>query len=39
MIPTSSGNRSKPPIFQLHKALHGIFQKQIENPKGKLRIY
>ena len=26
------------PIFQLYKALHGIFQKHIENPKGKPKI-
>ena len=27
------------PIFQLFKALHGIFQKHTENPKGKPKIY
>ena len=26
------------PIFQLYKALHGIFQKHTENPKGNLRL-
>ena len=27
------------PIFQLYKALHGIFQKHIENPNGKHKIH
>jgi len=27
------------PIFQLYEVLHGIFQKHIENPKGKHKIY
>ena len=27
------------PIFQLYKALHGLFQKHTENLKGKLKIH
>ena len=26
-------------IFQLYKALHGVFQKHIENLKGKPKIH
>ena len=39
MNPTSSGSRSKPPNFQLYKALHGIFKKYRENPKRKHKIH
>ena len=27
------------PIFQLYRALHGIFRKHTENPKGKPKIH
>ena len=27
------------PIFQLYKALHGIFQEDTENPRGKHKIH
>ena len=27
------------PIFQLYKALYGIFQKHTENPEGKSKIH
>ena len=39
MNPTLSGSRSKLPIFQLYKALRGIFQKHTENRKGKPKIH
>ena len=39
MNPTSKGSHSKPPIFQLYKALYGIFQKHIKTQKGKHKIH